>query len=217
MRDAGRFKSRTSARPHAVAIETDECDDVKEAEHTEARTSLLICPSPTAVWKASTHVVIFVVLTMMHAFALLVFKLNEIDGEYPFSAASILVVVEGLKLVLATLLHRGELIAIGAPAGPIGFVASFRRTSTCSLVIATVTISAMYTVNNLLSFFCVRKMDPGTLSYCQVARTVPHGSGTAILWPPCQPAEMGVHYPTVQWCGGNSIPRRQPITNTVLV
>ena len=164
MRDAGRFKSRTSARPHAVAIETDECDDVKEAEHTEARTSLLICPSPTAVWKASTHVVIFVVLTMMHAFALLVFKLNEIDGEYPFSAASILVVVEGLKLVLATLLHRGELIAIGAPAGPIGFVASFRRTSTCSLVNATVTISAMYTVNNLLSFFCVRKMDPGTLS-----------------------------------------------------
>ena len=164
MRDAGRFKSRTSARRHAAAIETDDCDDVKEAEHTEARTSLLICPSPTAVWKASTHVVIFVVLTMMHAFALLVFKLNEIDGEYPFSAASILVVVEGLKLVLATLLHRGELIAIGAPAGPIGFVASFRRTSTCSLVNATVTISAMYTVNNLLSFFCVRKMDPGTLS-----------------------------------------------------
>lgn len=106
----------------------------------------------------------FLLLTFMHAFALIVFKLNVVDGEYPFSSASTLVTTEGLKLLLATQLHRRELMAEGAAAGPAGILASFGRTATPALWVATVTISAMYTANNLLSYFCVRKMDPGTLS-----------------------------------------------------
>ena len=128
--------------------------------------------SLTRLWQTARHLVVFLVLTFMHAFALIIFKLNVVDGEYPFSSASTLVVTEAFKLVIATQLHRRELMAEGEAASRAGIVASFRRTATPSLTVATVTIAAMYTANNLLSYFCVAQMDPGTLSIAKA--TVPY-------------------------------------------
>ena len=60
-----------------------------------------------SVWKRFTHLCIFLTLTFMHAFALLIFKLNAVDGQYPFSPASALVMTESLKFVLAVLTPSG--------------------------------------------------------------------------------------------------------------
>ena len=65
---------------------------------------------------------------------------------------------EALKLGLATQLHRRELMAAGFSSGPNGIAASFRRTATPRLIIATATIAVMYTANNLLSYFCIAQM-----------------------------------------------------------
>ena len=46
----------------------------------------------------------------------------------------------------------------------MGFRDSFCRTASCRLVFTTCIVSAMYTANNLLSYFCVAQMDPGTLA-----------------------------------------------------
>ena len=107
---------------------------------------------------------IFLVLTFTHAFALLVFKLNTVDGSYPFSSASTVVVTEAVKLCLAAALHRREIRLQPAATRPSGLVESFRRTASRWLVLETCIVSAMYTGNNLLSYYCVAQMDPGTLA-----------------------------------------------------
>ena len=90
---------------------------------------------------------VFFVLTFIHAFALVSFKLNEVDGVYPFSTASAVVSTELVKLVLATSLHCQEIAQMPADTRPSGLVDSFRRTATPSLVFATCVLSMMYTVN----------------------------------------------------------------------
>ena len=112
----------------------------------------------------SVATTVFLVLTFMHAFALLVFKLNAANGSYPFSSASTIVVTEAVKLCLATALHRREIRLQPAENRPLGFRDSFCRTASCRLVFTTCIVSAMYTANNLLSYFCVAQMDPGTLA-----------------------------------------------------
>lgn len=151
----------------AVGLELeDENDPTSSLEDQKGSTWLRVasCCSISSLWATARHLVVFMVLTFMHAFALLAFKLNVVDGEYPFSSASALVSTELLKLLMATQLHRVELKREGAPAGLAGLVASFRRTATPSLIASTTTITVMYTANNLLSYFCVAQMDPGTLS-----------------------------------------------------
>jgi UDP-sugar transporter A1/2/3 len=122
-----------------------------------------------SVWKRFTHLCIFLTLTFMHAFALLIFKLNAVDGQYPFSPASALVMTESLKFVLATaLLTRDLRSAENAPPTSTSvkelLMDSFQRDASWSLIGATTVISGMYSCNNLLSYFCVRKMDPGVLA-----------------------------------------------------
>ena len=112
----------------------------------------------------SVAALVFLVLTVMHAFALLVFKLNAVDGSYPFSSASTVVVTEAVKLCLATALHKREIRLQPDATRPAGLIDSFRRTASCRLVLATCIVSAMYTGNNLLTYYCVAQMDPGTLA-----------------------------------------------------
>ena len=107
---------------------------------------------------------VFLVLTFMHALALLIFKLNAVDGSYPFSSASTVVITEAVKLCLATALHRREIRLQPATTRPSGLIDSFRRTASRCLVLETCIVSAMYTGNNLLSYYCVAQMDPGTLA-----------------------------------------------------
>lgn len=71
---------------------------------------------------------VFLVLTFMHALALLIFKLNAVDGSYPFSSASTVVVTEAVKLCLATALHQREIRLQPATTWPSGLVDSFRAT-----------------------------------------------------------------------------------------
>merc|ERR1719487_2117001 len=62
--------------------------------------------------KMVQHLVVFVVLTFMHALALLVFKLCAVDHSYPFSPASALFCTEVTKLFLATFLHHREIASM---------------------------------------------------------------------------------------------------------
>ena len=116
------------------------------------------------VVRLSVAGLVFLVLTFMHALALLVFKLNAVDGSYPFSSASTVVVTEAVKLCLATALHQREIRLQPATTRPSGLVESFRRSASRWLVFETCIVSAMYTGNNLLSYYCVAQMDPGTLA-----------------------------------------------------
>ena len=129
------------------------------------------------LWSSARHLCVFLILTFMHALALLVFKLNAVDGEYPFSPASSLVLSESLKLFIATLLHQRELSFV--EGGPINLAESFRRTGSLKLWMASTTISMMYTANNLLSFFAVAKMEPGTLAIAKAL--VPYLTAVVLL------------------------------------
>ena len=117
-------------------------------------------PPPVA-----NHMVVFFALTFFHAIALLVFRLNAVDGEYPFSPASTIVLTEATKLCLATALHQREIAHWEyAYDRPTNLADSFWRYAKRPVVAATAIISAMYTANNLLSYFCVAQMDPGTVA-----------------------------------------------------
>ena len=129
-------------------------------------------------FKMPIHLIIFFVLTFLHAAALLVFKLSLVDGAYPFSSASVLSTTELFKLFLATNLHRREIANMSAATRPDGIVDSFRKTATPGLWFAVFVIAAMYTANNLLTFFCLARVDPGTLAIAKAL--VPYVTAVAL-------------------------------------
>ena len=133
-------------------------------EQQQAKTTGVVYWIKQRVVRLSVAALVFCVLTFMHALALLVFKLNAVDGSYPFSSASTVVVTEAVKLCLATALHRREIRLQPAATRPSGLVEPFRRTASRWLALETCIVSAMYTANNLLSYYCVAQMDPGTLA-----------------------------------------------------
>ena len=141
--------------------------------------------------KVVQHLVIFVVLTFMHALALLVFKLCTVNHTYPFSPASSLVCTEATKLVLATFLHSREIASMPEETRPAGTLDSFRKTATLKVWIATAVISLLYAVNNLLSYKLVAQTDPGTLAIAKA--TVPY---LCALMLRC----LGRPLTDIQWC-----------------
>ena len=115
--------------------------------------------------RIASHILVFFVLTSFHAIALLIFKLNAVNGEYPFSPAATVVVTESIKLCLATILHWREIARWEYSSDPpTSLVDSLRRYANVHVVASTAGISALYTANNLLSYFCVAQMDPGTVA-----------------------------------------------------
>ena len=124
------------------------------------------------------HFVVFFVLTFIHAAALLVFKMSLVDGAYPFSSASVLSMTEFFKFLLASYLHRREITQMDVTTRPDGIVDSFCRTSTPGLWLAVFVIAALYTANNLLTFFCLARVDPGTVAIAKAL--VPYVTAIAL-------------------------------------
>ena len=137
------------------------------------------------------HLVVFVMLTIMHSLALVVFELaSDGDGSYRFSPASALVLTELAKLVLATAIHLSELrVAVvdeddgnevdfrfvtrlccrlmTRPAAAL--VESFRQTASARVWAASIVVAALYAVNNLLSYFLVPRTNPASVAIAKAA------------------------------------------------
>ena len=169
-------------------LEDDPEDDDAEATSDTARAAL---GARRLLAKVGPPLIVFFVLTFMHALALLVFKFCAVNGSYPFSPASALVCTEATKLVLATWLHRHEIRGMPEATRPVGLLDSFRLTATPAVWTATAVIAALYTVNNLLSYYLVAKTDPGTLAIAKA--TVPYLCAVLLRL-------LGRPLTDLQWC-----------------
>ena len=96
----------------------------------------------------------FVLLVGVQTFAILLFKLCQVNGAYTFSPASSVALTELCKLALALLLHwrfRDQSKLFFENVSP-------------RMVVHYLGLSALYTVNNQLSFYVLEVADPGTMS-----------------------------------------------------
>ena len=111
----------------------------------------------------ATQLVVFASLTFIHAIALLLYRFSEEDGEYQYSIASVVFVTEGCKLCLAIVMYDREQ----------GFEnLSKIRHMPAKVVAQTISLSAVYTLNNLLSFTLVHMSTPATVAVAK--STVPY-------------------------------------------
>lgn len=103
------------------------------------------------------QLVSFVVLVVIQSTAMLLFKLCQVDGKYPFSIASSVALTEMCKLVLAASMHYRDVARSGGKRQFFEGI-SFR------IVAHYFGLSMLYTVNNQLSFWVLEMADPGTMS-----------------------------------------------------
>ena len=96
----------------------------------------------------------FVLLVGVQTFAILLFKLCQVNGAYTFSPASSVALTEMCKLVLAMFLH----MQFRDKSKPF-----FENVNT-RMVLHYLGLSALYTANNQLSFYVLEVADPGTMS-----------------------------------------------------
>ena len=96
----------------------------------------------------------FVLLVGVQTFAILLFKLCQVNGAYTFSPASSVALTEMCKLVLAMFLH----MQFRDKSKPL-----FENVNT-RMVLHYLGLSALYTANNQLSFYVLEVADPGTMS-----------------------------------------------------
>jgi UDP-sugar transporter A1/2/3 len=82
------------------------------------------------------------------------------------------VCTEATKLLMATVLHHREIKSMPEESRPSSIADSFRRTASLKVWLSTATVAALYSANNLLSFFLVAQTDPGTLAIAKA--TVPY-------------------------------------------
>ena len=97
----------------------------------------------------------FSILVVVQSFAILLFKLCQQDGKYTFNPASSVALTEVCKLCLAATLHWRYCVAESKPI--------FEHVN-LRIVLHYLGLSALYTVNNQLSFYCLEIADPGSMS-----------------------------------------------------
>ena len=98
---------------------------------------------------------VFVLLVCVQTFAILLFKLCQVNGAYTFSPASSVALTELCKLTLAGMLHAQSVRSSGKP---------FFENVSIRMVLHYLAMSALYTANNQLSFYVLEVADPGTMS-----------------------------------------------------
>ena len=98
---------------------------------------------------------VFVLLVCVQTFAILLFKLCQVNGAYTFSPASSGALTELCKLTLAGMLHAQSVRSSGKP---------FFENVSVRMVLHYLAMSALYTANNQLSFYVLEVADPGTMS-----------------------------------------------------
>lgn len=103
----------------------------------------------------AVQVVAFFTLVVVQSTAILLFKLAQVNDEFAFSASSNVALTELVKLFLALSFHgldvsrdHAELVPEVSP----------------SMVLHYFGLSALYTSNNILTFYVLELADPGTLS-----------------------------------------------------
>ena len=87
---------------------------------------------------------VFVLLVCVQTFAILLFKLCQVNGAYTFSPASSVALTEICKLMLAGTLHAQSVRSSGKP---------FFENVSVRMVLHYLGMSALYTANNQLSFY----------------------------------------------------------------
>ena len=97
----------------------------------------------------------FVILVVVQATAILLFKLCQQDGKYTFNPASSVALTEMCKLVLAFTLHYQFVQSSKKP---------FWEHVTPRIVVHYLGLSTLYTINNQLSFYCLELADPGSMA-----------------------------------------------------
>ena len=98
---------------------------------------------------------VFVLLVCVQTFAILLFKLCQVNGAYTFSPASSVALTELCKLTLAGMLHTQSVRSSGKP---------FFENVSVRMVLHYLGMSVLYTANNQLSFYVLEVADPGTMS-----------------------------------------------------
>ena len=98
---------------------------------------------------------VFVLLVCVQTFAILLFKLCQVNGAYTFSPASRVALTELCKLTLAGMLHTQSVRSSGKP---------FFENVSVRMVLHYLGMSVLYTANNQLSFYVLEVADPGTMS-----------------------------------------------------
>jgi len=97
----------------------------------------------------------FMVLVVVQATAILLFKLCQQDGKYTFSPASSVALTELCKLALALTLHYQHISSSNRP---------FWEGISIRIAAHYFGLSLLYTINNQLSFYCLEIADPGSMA-----------------------------------------------------
>jgi len=97
----------------------------------------------------------FMVLVVVQATAILLFKLCQRDGKYTFSPASSVALTELCKLALALALHYQHISSSKRP---------FWEGMSIRIAVHYFGLSLLYTINNQLSFYCLEIADPGSMA-----------------------------------------------------
>jgi UDP-sugar transporter A1/2/3 len=97
----------------------------------------------------------FSILVIVQSFAILLFKLCQVGGKYTFNPASSVALTEVCKLGLAGTLHYRYTVSERKP---------FFEHVNLKIVLHYFGLSALYTVNNQLSFYCLEVADPGSMA-----------------------------------------------------
>lgn len=95
---------------------------------------------------------VFVLLVCVQTFAILLFKLCQVNGAYTFSPASSVALTELCKLLLAGTIHGQSVRSSGKP---------FFENVSIRMVLHYVGLSALYTANNQLSFYVLEVRPAG--------------------------------------------------------
>ena len=97
----------------------------------------------------------FLTLVVVQSTAILLFKLCQVGGKYTFDPASSVALTELCKLALAASLHYQYVRSSQRP---------FWEHVSPKIVINYLGLSTLYTINNILSFYCLELADPGSMA-----------------------------------------------------
>ena len=97
----------------------------------------------------------FLVLTVVQAGAITLFRICQTSGAYEFSPASSVALTEVCKLGLAVTLHAKHVHETGAQ--PLANLSP-------RIVLHYFGLALCYTVNNQLTFYCLQMVDPGSFA-----------------------------------------------------
>ena len=100
-------------------------------------------------------ITVFLLLVFVQTFAMLLFKICQINNKYTFNPASSVALTEICKLFIAFVSHWRHCMKNGEI-----FFADIESL----MVINYFGLSALYTLNNLLSFYCLSIADPGSMA-----------------------------------------------------